>query len=147
MARLLRAGLGRLRASSLSWHITMAYGVEEQKYCFYIFPRHISIRTGHRSSLEAEMGAAKMELKGSRLNVEASNSTCIGPMGLHHETYPPISNPSLSATIFIYSTILSYSTYTQHVMNLVPSSDVPAQAWPRSPGFGLALGGFGFTKS
>jgi hypothetical protein len=27
------------------------------------------------------------------------------------------------------------------------SSDVPAQAWPESPGFGLALGGLGLRKS
>ena len=26
-------------------------------------------------------------------------------------------------------------------------SDVPAPAWPESPGFGLALGGSGFVKS
>jgi len=26
-------------------------------------------------------------------------------------------------------------------------SDVPALAWPESPGFGLALGGFGLRKS
>jgi hypothetical protein len=25
-------------------------------------------------------------------------------------------------------------------------SDVPARAWPESPGFGLALGGFGLRK-
>ena len=29
----------------------------------------------------------------------------------------------------------------------VESSDVPAPAWPESPGFGLALGGSGFVKS
>jgi len=28
----------------------------------------------------------------------------------------------------------------------VGASDVPARAWPGSPGFGLALGGSGFTK-
>ena len=27
------------------------------------------------------------------------------------------------------------------------SSDVPAPAWPESPGFGLALGGLGLRKS
>ena len=27
------------------------------------------------------------------------------------------------------------------------TSDVPAPAWPESPGFGLALGSFGFVKS
>ena len=26
-------------------------------------------------------------------------------------------------------------------------SDVPAPAWPESPGFGLALGGLGFVES
>ena len=26
-------------------------------------------------------------------------------------------------------------------------SDVPAPAWPESPGFGLAFGGLGFVKS
>ena len=29
----------------------------------------------------------------------------------------------------------------------VQNSDVPARAWPESPGFGLALGGLGLRKS
>ena len=33
------------------------------------------------------------------------------------------------------------------VFFLIITSDVPAQAWPESPGFGLALGGSGLAKS
>ena len=32
-------------------------------------------------------------------------------------------------------------------VNLIVTSDVPAPAWPESPGFGLAFGGLGFVKS
>jgi hypothetical protein len=33
------------------------------------------------------------------------------------------------------------------ILSAGTSSDVPAPAWPESPGFGLALGGSGFVKS
>jgi len=33
------------------------------------------------------------------------------------------------------------------VLAFLECSDVPAPAWPESPGFGLALGGLGLRKS
>ena len=43
---------------------------------------------------------------------------------------------------------LFYSGYNRYTIGSpLPVSDVPAPAWPESPGFGLALGGSGFVKS
>ena len=40
-----------------------------------------------------------------------------------------------------------HATYMFTFYLSITCSDVPAPAWPESPGFGLALGGLGFVKS